>query len=306
MKMTIFRCMIFMLFCLSYPIPQTFAAPWLAIYPDAPVPYREAFEQMLDGIAHTNGAPVLQKKITATTSQEEFQSWLIEARDKTVVLLGLQALDFYEQSGQHRSNVFLTGVNALPGQVPLPGISLTVDPTLYLRTLRELLPDIRRVVAYYNAQEAPWLIPVRKAARDARLDIETIGVTDAFDLARQLARTFKTLDPHTTALWFGGNTIQLNDELIYSYVLEQTWDRGIAVFSDTIVHVKRGFLFALYPDYAAIGSELGTLIQQHARMTGLRFSRAGRLAFNLRTARHLGLTVSDALIQRAHPLYSNP
>ena len=134
----------------------------------------------------------------------------------------------------------------------------------------------------------------------------TIGVTDAFDLARQLARTFKTLDPHTTALWFGGNTIQLNDELIYSYVLEQTWDRGIAVFSDTIVHVKRGFLFALYPDYAAIGSELGTLIQQHARMTGLRFSRAGRLAFNLRTARHLGLTVSDALIQRAHPLYSNP
>ena len=295
-----------MLFFLPYPIPQTFAAPLLAIYPDAPMPYQEAFEQMLDGIARTADAPVLQKKITAATSQKEFQSWLIEGRDKTVVLLGLKTLDFYEESGQNQSNVFLSGVNALPGQVPLPGISLTVDPALYLRTLRELLPNIQRVVAYYNAQEAPWLIPVRKAARDARLDIETIGVTDAFDLARQLARTFKTLDPHTTALWFGGNTIQLNDELIYSYVLEQTWDRGIAVFSDTIVHVKRGFLFALYPDYAAIGSELGTLIQQHARMTGLRFSRAGRLAFNLRTARHLGLTVSDDLIQRAHPLYSNP
>lgn len=295
-----------LIFFLYSLVSQAFPASLLAIYQEAPTPYQEAFKQMLDGIAHTSNMPVFQKKITTTTSQEEFQGWLTEGRDKDVVLLGLKALNFYEQSGQNQSNIFLTGVNALPGQVPLPGISLAIDPMLYLRTLRELLPNIQHVVAYYNIQEEPWAALVRKAAQNVHLDIETIGVTDAFDLARQLAKTFKTLDPRTTALWFSGNTIQLNDELIYSYVLEQTWDRGIAVFSDMIVHVKRGFLFAIYPDYTEIGHELGTLIQQRAQITGLQFSHTSRLAFNLRTARHLGLTVSDNLIQRAYPLYSDP
>ncbi len=299
------RAILVMVF-LCFPAARTLSAPLLVVYPEAPEPYREAFAQMTSGIARTAGALLQQKVITATTSPEEFRSWLVEGRDQTVVLLGQKALHFYENSEHHRHDVFLSGVNALPGQIPLPGISLSVDPAVYLQTLHELLPDIRRVVVYYNSQEEPWLVPVKQAARDARISIEAIGVTDAFDVIRQLGTTFETLDPNTTALWFGSNTIVLNTELIYPYVLEQAWDRRIAVFSDTITHVKLGFLFALYPDYAKIGAELGTLIQQSAHPTGLRFSRTGQLALNTRTARHLGITPRSALIQRAKPLFPEP
>lgn len=291
---------------LCFPISQTLSASLLVVYPEAPEPYREAFEQMASGIARTTGALLQQKAITATTSREEFGSWLIEGRDKTVVLLGQKALSFYEKSEQNRRDVFLSGVNALPGQIPLPGISLSVDPAIYLQTLHELLPDVRHVVMYYNIREEPWLVPVRKAAADARIDIEAIGVADAFDLIRRLGTTFETLDPKTTALWFGNNTIALNGELIYPYVLEQAWDRRIAVFSDTIAHVKLGFLFALYPDYAMIGAELGAMIRQGATPATLQFSRAGQLALNARTARHLGIVPSDALIRRAKPLFPEP
>lgn len=297
---------IFLLFFLYGSVSPTLSAPLLAIYPEAPPPYREAFAQMLEGLTHTAGMPVLKKMMTATMTQEAFDRWLVEGRNQILVLLGQQALHFYAQSGHSRSDVFVTGVNALPGQVPFPGISLTVDPALYFRTLHELLPQIRRVVVYYNHQEEPWLLLVKNAAKEARIEVESIGVTDAFDLARRLGTTFATLDPHTTALWFGNNTIQLNDALIYAYVLEQTWDRGIAVFSETLAHVKRGFLFALYPDYTQIGAALGALIRQKTPSAGLQFSRAGPLALNLRTARHLGLTVRDDLIQRAYPLYSAP
>lgn len=295
-----------MILLLYFPISPTFSASLLVVYPEAPEPYREAFAQMTSGIARAAGALLQQKVITATTSPEEFRSWLVEERDKTVVLLGQKALTFYEKSEPDRRDVFLSGVNALPGQVPLPGISLSVDPAVYLQTLHELLPDIRRVVVYYNVQEEPWLVPVKQAATDAGIGIEAVGVADAFDVIRQLGTTFETLDPKTTALWFGSNTIVLNSELIYPYVLEQAWDRRIAVFSETITHVKLGFLFALYPDYAEIGAELGTLIRQGAPTTGLRFSRAGQLALNTRTARHLGIAPRRDLMQRANPLFPEP
>ena len=291
---------------LYFPISQTLSASLLVVYPEAPEPYREAFEQMASGIARTTGALLQQKAITATTSREEFGSWLIEGRDKTVVLLGQKALSFYEKSEQSRRDVFLSGVNALPGQIPLPGISLSVDPAIYLQTLHELLPDVRHVVMYYNIREEPWLVLVKKAAADTRIDIEAIGVADAFDVIRRLGTTFETLDPKTTALWFGNNTIALNGELIYPYVLEQAWDRRIAVFSDSIAHVKLGFLFALYPDYAKIGAELGAMIRQGDPPASLRFSRAGQLALNARTARHLGIVPGSALIRRAKPLFPEP
>lgn len=91
--------------------------------------------------------------------------------------------------------------------------------------------------------------------------------------------------------------------MLYSYILEQTWDRGIAVFSDTIAHVKFGFLFAYYPNYLEIGVELGKLIKKKPQNKQLQFSRTGQLALNMRTCRHLGITLRDNIIKRAHPLF---
>lgn len=283
------------------------SASLLVVYPEAPEPYREAFAQMMDGLARTTQKPLLQKTLTATTTPEEFRDWLIGAgSDATVVLLGHKALSFYGRVPLPGRTVIVGGISALPGQTPLPGVSLTLDPALYLQMLHELLPNIRRVVVYYNAQERPWIAQVEKAAAAARIEVEGVVVADAFDVARQLGTTFKTLDPKTTALWFGRNTLALNAELLYSYVLEQTWDRGIAAFSETVSLAKYGLLFALYPNYTEVGAEIGALVRQNARPAGLRFSRAGQLAFNLRTARHLGIVLRDDVIRRAKPLFPEP
>jgi len=283
------------------------AAPLLVVYPEAPEPYREAFAQMMEGLARTAQKPLLQKTLTAKITPEEFRDWLmVAARDEPVVLLGHKALRFYGHDPPPGRAVIVGGISALPGQTPLPGISLTLDPALYLQMLHELLPDIRRVVVYCNAQERPWIAQVEKAATAARIEIEGVVVTDAFDVARQLGTTFQTLNPKTTALWFGRNTLTLNADLLYSYVLEQTWDRGIAAFSETVSLAKYGLLFALYPNYTEVGVEIGALVRRNPRPAGLRFSRAGQLAFNRRTARHLGVVLRDDLIRRAKPLFPEP
>jgi hypothetical protein len=50
----------------------------------------------------------------------------------------------------------------------------------------------------------------------------------------------------------------------------------------------------------------GALVRQDARPAGLRFSRAGRLALNARTAQHLGVVLRDDVIRRAKPLFPEP
>lgn len=292
---------------LCFSTARALSAPLLVVYPEAPEPYREAFAQMVDGIARATRQPLLQKVVAAATTPEEFRGWLNGAgRDRTVVLLGHKAVSLYGRDPPPGRAVVVGGISAPPGQTPLPGVSLTLDPALYLRTLRELLPDIRRVVVYGNAEERPWIARVERAAADARIEVESVVVADDFDVARRLATTFDALDPKTTALWFGRNTLTLNPDLLYSYVLEQTWDRGIAAFSETVALAKYGLLFALYPDYAEVGAEIGALVRQGARPAGLRFSRAARLALNARTARHLGVVLRDDVIRRAKPLFPEP
>lgn len=268
------------------------------------------FQQLIDGLEKTVKAPVERHMIHDTTKRTDLQEWLAgEANAKSLVLLGQPALNLYPQSARPaQPKVFVSGINAVPGKIPWPGVSLTLDPRLYIDALHALLPAIERVLVYYDRQEQAWMKQVEQAGGAKGLRIEAVGVTDAFDLARRFDGALATLDPTTTALWFGRNTVAYNSKLLYPYILERTWDRRIAVFSDTIAHVRGGFLFAYYPNYTQIGEELGALIQQSVRTqaAGFRFSQAGQLTLNARTAQHLGVVVPDALLQQAKPLFPEP
>lgn len=279
------------------------ALPLLAVYPEVVDPYREAFEQIMDGLAQTSGLALEKKMITATTSPEDLFRFV---EDLPTVLLGQRTVALYERTKTKNHPVFIGAVNAVPGQITGPGISLTLDPTLYLQTLHELAPHIRRIVVYYNAREQQWFSQVESAASTRGLSVEGIATPDALELVRQLGATFKTLDPTTTALWFGRNTLALNPNLLYPYVFEQTWDRHIVAFSEVLSHARLGLLFAIHSDYIQYGRELGVLIEQKAPAPVLRFSRSGQLALNARTAQHLGIALSDELLRRARSVFPQP
>ncbi|MFZ1492808.1 MAG: hypothetical protein WAU60_05265 [Candidatus Competibacter denitrificans] len=138
----------------------------LVVYPEAPSPYREVFEQLLIGLARTAGEPLKRKTITATTTAADFQTWKDDNNNpSTMVLLGQHALDLNAKSRpDKRYSTVVGGVVAWPGQVRWPGVSLAIDPALYLQTLRELMPKLQTVVVYYDARDEPWIAEVRKAA----------------------------------------------------------------------------------------------------------------------------------------------
>lgn len=281
----------------------------LVLYPDAPAPYQQAFEQIVAGIARTAPGPLQTLALTPELDQARVRRWLDAHRDRAtaLVLLGQRALQAYA-AGSTELPVLVGGVGALPGQTAWPGVSLIIDPELFVQTLRELLPAIDTLVVIHHTQDQVWLQRVERIAAIRGLSVEPMAVADAETAVRQITRTLDRIDPRTTALWFSRNTLSLNTELIFPFVLAETWKRRIAAFSDTVTHTQRGLLFSLYPDYVGVGEELGGRIRNVASGTtaDLRFTRAARLALNIRTARHLGMILRPDLLERAGQVFPSP
>ncbi|MEE4379627.1 MAG: ABC transporter substrate binding protein [Candidatus Competibacteraceae bacterium] len=278
----------------------------LVMYPVAPPPYDAAFAQMIEGLTHSLDNPPHTLALPERYDLDEIRQWLSSHRkpDTTVVVLGQRALGVAEQLNSGLP-LMVGGVTQLPNQkIQAPGVSLTIDTTLFLKMLKRLLPATRTVVVVYNAQQ-PGLIPLlEEKAKQQSLNIELVAVSDAADAVRKLTRTFAAADPKSTALWFTRNTLSLNNELLFPFVLEETWKRRLPAFSETVAHTRRGLLFALYPDYVGIGEELGNLIKDAPETpTGITFTRAAQLALNTRTARHLGLILDAEILSQAAVLF---
>ena len=280
----------------------------LVLYPDAPPPYRLAFEQMIAGIERLAGRPVRTRALSDPDDPAAVARWIDTHRDNgaLLVLLGHRAVAMSAMLATGLP-VLVGGITSMPDQVKAPGVSLTIDPALFLATVHDLLPATKTVVVVYNAHYQGLVPRLEHAALAQGLTIQSLAVADAASAVEQLSRTFATIDPHTTALWFTQDTLSLNSELIFPFVLEETWARGIPAFSETVAHTKRGLLFSLYPDYHGIGMELGERI---GKATGappeFTLTRAARLAVNLRTARHLGLSPRAEVMEKAAVLFPEP
>jgi putative ABC transport system substrate-binding protein len=81
-------------------------------------------------------------------------------------------------------------------------------------------------------------------------------------------------------------------------VLKESWNRGIPVFSSSYLHVKKGALFALYPNNLELGrtlanSALNVLASDSGKngKQGITPLREVHTAVNLRTASHIGLNI---------------
>jgi putative ABC transport system substrate-binding protein len=277
--------------------------PALVLYPRAPPPYAAAFAQMIAGLTRSLGTPPPTLVLSEPDPPDRLQPWLRRyPMDIPLVTLGQRPLTIVEQTETGRPWV-IGGVYGLPGEFQAPGISLTIDPALFLDHLQQLLPTTRTVVVVHHARQAALIPSIQQAAKQRGLTVQPVAVTDTVDAVRQLTRMFATVD-EATALWFTRHTLSLNTELLFPFVLEETWKRRLPAFSDTPAHARRGLLFALYPDYIGVGEELGTLLKETPGTSpGMRFTRAAHWALNTRTAQHLGLMLDAETVHRATTVF---
>lgn len=266
------------------------------IFPDVSTSYKEVVKQIVLGI-ESRAAPGEVKKYVYTHEGERLALLrrLESMRDSQFIALGRGGVELAQQAGLRR--VIVGGLMMEPGerlmgpgQIPYPLISLQPEPEIFFRKLREFVPSVKRVFVVYEAHKETRLIALaREAARARGIHLEALESDGMRASARLFKMILREAQPVHDAIWLLQNESVLDERTLLPFILQEVWERRLILFSSNPSHVKRGSLFAVYPDNFKLGQELLTLTRRNEDLRAVELLRGIAVAGNLRTASHLGL-----------------
>ncbi len=269
------------------------------VYPELADPFRQVFASILDGIEDRQGGPVARFVVPGNASPAQIADD-IRKRDPQV-LIGLGRSGMRVASAMAGEMAVLVGcvVSVQEAEArAFPVHTLAPDPALMLGRLRRLRPGVRRVHLVYDPQVNTWLVRLaREAARVEGIELLAQEASDTVEALRTYTQVMSGADAARDALWLPQDPTTVDENAVLSLVLREGWNRNIAVFSSHLAHVKRGALFALYPDIRELGRSLAYAAQRltgssRVVTAGVQPLRQALAAINVRTAAHLGVDVA--------------
>ena len=282
--------------------------PHIAIlYPTVSKQYSGMFDQFIKGIKSVPGYQFISYRIEKSTSTEDIRQWSKEQDIDAYIALGQTTYKLIE-SLSSKLPLIAGGMVATPPGIS--GISLSGDPEAFFRQLQILNPNINRVFFVHSKQNNGWLTErARKVSRKYNIEFVPLQVDDFKQATFQYKIVLKSVQPKTDAIWIPLDNIAPMDILLPD-ILQTSWDKHITVFSNNILHVRRGTLFALYPDHEKQGRRLVALLQRHLENSNtpalLYPSVDFKTAVNIRTATHLDMRYNKDMVKsfdRVFPSY---
>lgn len=273
--------------------------PLAVAYPDLGDPFRQVFTAIIEGIEDRSGSGVASFAMGSNANPAQVAEDI--RRHDAQVMIGLG------RGGMRVATALAGELAVLVGCVAsvqesearaFPVHTLAPDPALLLARLRRLRPAARRVHLVYDARLNGWLARLaREAARAEGLELLAQEAADQAEALRAYSLLLNAADPVRDTLWLPQDPTTVDDNAVLPLVLRESWNRGIAVFSSHLAHVKRGALFSLYPDNRELGRTLALSAQRllsapRAVVAGVQPLRQALAAINIRTAAHLGIDVA--------------
>ncbi len=285
---------------LANKIAQAAGAGHIAvIYPDIGEPYRSVFNQIIEGIESKAKGRVANFAVGPNVDVAELNNSLRLQDTKVVIALGRQGV---KASSALDSNigVVVGGVLSVSeNEVRDHQVnSLSPDPALLFSRLKGMMPKVRRVFTVYDPRQNAWMMRLAKeAARAQGLELMLYEAQDLRSAVRAYQEIFAASDSSQDTLWLPQDATTVEEGTVLPMVLQESWDRNLAVFSSSFGHVRRGVLFSLYPNNVELGrhlagSALGYLASGENESSGMVPLREVLMAINLRTAKHLGINTS--------------
>ncbi len=267
------------------------------LYPDLEEPYRSIFGKIIEGIEAQVGAPVASFAVGGVNSVQDILAKLKRQDIRVVIALGRQGMKA-ALTLDHDVGVVAGGVVSPPAGEgrSFPIVSLAPDPRMLFERLKHFMPEVRRVIVVYDPKHNAWLIRLaREAARAQGLELQAIEVADLKNAIRVYQDVLASADPKKDALWLPQDSTTVEESSVLPLILENAWNRNLAVFSSNVTHVKRGALFSLYPNNVALGRQLASSAMNLPGGNAALVvpMKDALLAVNIRTASHLGLQLSS-------------
>jgi putative ABC transport system substrate-binding protein len=182
------------------------------------------------------------------------------------------------------------------------GVLLSIRPQRQFRALLDLMPTAKRIGVVYNPEDAVSSRLIAQAQKDADqmgLQLVPVAITQPTELANALAQLRGQID----TFWLIPDPLVATPtalEAIQAFCKEQK----IPFIGFTESHVKRGALVAIgvdFIDQGVVGAELVEQLLQGADPATLPILTPRRLRtfYNLATARALGITIPETLLNLA-------
>ena len=105
--------------------------------------------------------------------------------------------------------------------------------------------------------------------------------------------------PGEDAIWLLPDPVAVDNKIILPLLLRGAWNNNVLLFSSNPAHVKRGALFAMFPDNRLMGISLARMAESYSGYNAsLAINNVVPLkdlqtAINVRTAEHFGLSLSN-------------
>lgn len=263
------------------------------IYPDIGEPFRSVFLKIIEGVEEQARSRVPAYPVGATANIQDLASELRKQDIRVVIALGRNGLK--AASALDQMAIVAGGVLSVPESDAkrFTVHSLAPDPMRLFAQLKSLMPAARRVIVVHDSRQNGWLI---RRARDVAYSFGLeLAVQDAEDLKaaiRFYQEAFTNADPKRDVLWLPQDSTTVDEATVLPFVLQESWSRSMAVFSSSVAHVKRGALFALYPNNRELGKSLAVSAAAQAASSqsrGMQPLKEVLVAVNTRTASHLGI-----------------
>lgn len=271
-------------------------------YPEVRAPYQQIFEQIIEGVtSELPHKPSLYGLAKGDTPPQQGSA------SDVIIALGQRGL---KAAARGEQQVIVGAISRPPPSFPKPlhGYALTPAPAKILGKLKELAPHVTDVYAVYNPASSQWLVDdINRVCKSLNLRITLASAENLQTAAKLINLHLEQATQDKSAIWLLEGRYS-NDNSLMSQILEQAWEKNLAVFSANPSHIRRGLLFSMYPDNVKLGQALG-LLAQKLQQQDLGNKEAGQdvpppsslinvlplehlhTGINIRTAEHLGLDI---------------
>lgn len=286
-----------------YP-PILFAAQSRVIavlYPVLDEPYRGVFSSILDGIQEQIKSGVKLLPIKDEVDIAQAAEAIDPERVSVIIALGRTGFAATERwRGKIPVVVGALLITPDESEVGLAGISLASDPTLLLDRLERLAPSVKRVHVVYNPNSSEWLVRIARAsANKYHFKLNAYKSDDIKSSALIYRDILEKSRPGEDAIWLLPDPVAVDNKIILPLLLRGAWNNNVLLFSSNPAHVKRGALFAMFPDNRLMGISLARMAESYSGYNAsLAINNVVPLkdlqtAINVRTAEHFGLSLSN-------------
>lgn len=266
------------------------------LYPDIGEPYRSVFASIIEGIEDRSGGRVLSLPLSNNAAPGDLINEIRRRDIHAVVTLGRQGMRMAAAMDKGATLV-AAGVLSVPeSEAQAFAVhSLAPDPALLFARLKSLAPAVKRVLVVHDPRQNAWLMRLaREAAKASGLDLQVRSAEDLKSAVKAYQDLVAGANPSHDAIWLPQDVTTVEDGTILPLLLKEAWAQNLVLFSSNVSHVRRGALFALYPNNAELGRTLASAAMTPASSgtRGIQPLRDVMLAVNTRTANHLGLNLS--------------